>query len=1143
MKFAFNTKFAAAMLAFLLVAAVLSVNCFAQTETGQISGTVRDSSGALVAGAKVMIKSANTGITREAVTNSVGIYTFPGIKPDTYEVTVDATGFQKWVRKIVVSVGGEADGSAQLVVGTTATTIEVQGIGEAVAVNTESQTLQQVVTAQQINALPTDQDRNPYALVGTAANVQQDTNSGRGAGYAINGQRSASTSILLDGAENVDTFTAGVGQAIPLDSVQEFSVMTNNYSAEFGRASGGVVNLVTKSGTNQFHGSAYEFNRVSALSSNTYNNDAFDITKGVFTRNNFGFSVGGPVIKNKLFFFDNLEWIRVRSAAPTFDTIIDPGSYSQLAAASQAFFTQYGTLASGLTPLGAAFPCGVGTLNCDTVSFTVPSDAGGGAPENTWDEIGKVDYNISDKTLFSFRYAGYHEIDFPGYVNSSPYAGYSTGQSDFAQNYTASLNHVFAPTLVNEVKVIYNRLNGPVQPLGSNPVGPTLYTASSLPSVGGFPLVFPGYSETTPGNSIPFGGPQNLYQVFDDVSWTHGKHQFKFGGQFIQIRDNRIFGAYENAVENLGTNLSTGLGNLITGNIHQFQGAVYPQGEFPCVKDTSGNPIVTPACTLTLPVGPPDFERNYHYNDSAFYGQDTWKITPRLTLNGGLRWEYYGVQHNANQALDSNFVMGSGNTIFNRIQNGSVKLASQGGVFWKPYHGGFGPHIGFAWDIFGDTKMSLRGGYSIGYERNFGNVTFNAIQNPPAYAVVSLVAGSDLPSMPVYTDNAGPLAGTGTKALPAVSQRAINQNMKPGYAETYDLSIERQLSRSSLVSISYAGSHGVHLYDISNVNPSFGDSLFLGNATPNRLNYQYSNMNFRSDGGYSHYNSMSVQYRATNLMNKGVSLNTAYTWSHSLDPLSSTFTETNGGASGLYYLGYLDAFNPNLDYGNSDFDIRQRFIVNGSWELPWMKSGGNPVTRAVLGGWGMGANFVAHSGAPFSIFDCDNANDTGCPQYAATGLARTGSATPAGPNFEPNTFNYMTLPNTGGIPNNIGISQGFPICSGLLHVGCVYTSDGSPYPERNNFFGPGFWNIDANFFKNFKLTERFQLQFRAEMYNIFNHHNQYISGLDLDTSFLSPDVNGNPNPFIQTEKGGQYGYAGNPGDERRNIQLGLRLSF
>jgi outer membrane receptor protein involved in Fe transport len=1121
---------------------------YGQTDTGRISGTITDATGSIVVGAKVVIKSVNTGQSHETTTNSSGLYTIPSLRPDTYDVTVEATGFARVTRRVQVTVGSEIEASLQLEVGKATTVVEVTSPEGTAAVNTQDQTLSETISSKDIDLLPTSPTRNPYALVGTSGNVTPDSSSMRGAGFAINGMRSASTNILLDGADNVDAFTASVGQTIPLDSVQEFSVLTNNFGAEYGRASGGVVNLVTKSGTNTFHGSAYEYNRVSALSSNTFQNGATDTPKGVFTRNDFGFALGGPVIKDKLFFFNNTEWIRVRSSAPTDYTIIDPASVASLAPASQAFFAAYGKLDSGVKTI-ATGPCSTKVANsptCDTVVFAVPSDAGGGSPQNTWMEVARVDYNFSGNTMLFFRYAAYNELDFPGTVVSSPYAGYNTGQTNFDQNYEISFVHFFTPSLVNTAKATYNRLNGPVQGLSTAPVGPTLYTSSGVPSVAlagnSFPLIFPGYNETAPGLAIPFGGPQNLYQVHDDLSWSRGKHQFKFGGQYIQIRDNRVFGAYENPGELLGTNLDTGIANLVSGNIYLYSGAVYPQGKYPCVKDAQAHYIVTPDCTLTLPVGPPAFNRNYRYNDGAVYAQDNWKISPRFTLILGLRWEYYGVQHNANPALDSNFVFGSGANEYEQIRNGSVQLAKNGGVFWKPDYHNFGPRVGFAWDIFGDGKTSLRGGYGISYERNFGNVTFNAIQNPPNYAVLSLQSFVDTPvAQPVYTDIAGPLAGTGTKFLPAVSQRAINQNMKNAYAQTWNLSVDRSVGQG-VISVAYAGSRGLHLYDISNVNPAGGNpngcgggGTFLGDThCANRINYQYSNMNFRSDNGFSFYNALNVKYQVTNLLRKGLGITANYTFSHSLDNLSSTFSDgNNASTSGLYQLGYIDAFNPRLNYGNSDFDIRHRFIFSLSWEIPWMKSSSNAFARTVLGGWGLGSILAIHSGSPFTAYDCTNISGTNCPLWVPPSVVqRSGNPSSAGANL----FNYIALPNTGGTVDNQGVSLGMPTCTGLYHTGCTYTTNGQAYPDRNQYIGPNYWNLDMNFYKTFKLTERFGLQFRAELYNIFNHSNQYVTTENLDVSSLTT-------PFIQTQKGGIYGLAGQPTDERRNIQFGLKLMF
>ena len=294
-------------------------------------------------------------------------------------------------------------------------------------------------------------------------------------------------------------------------------------------------------------------------------------------------------------------------------------------------------------------------------------------------------------------------------------------------------------------------------------------------------------------------------------------------------------------------------------------------------------------------------------------------------------------------------------------------------------------------------------------------------------------------------------------------------------------------------------------------------------------------MNFRSDNGYNHYNALNVRWTSTNLMNKGLNITANYTWSHAMDNLSSTFSELYGGQSGVYYLGYLDAFNPKLDYGNSDYNIPNRFVLSGVWEIPWMKNSSSAVARTVLGGWAMGSIFKAHDGNFYNVYDCSNFNGTSCPLWVPSSpTQRQGSNMGA---VGANLFNYLPLPSSDGVTvNNLGDSLGLPNCTGLVHNGCTYTQSGLAYPGRNAYPGPGYWNIDMNFYKNFKLTERFTMQFRGEFYNIFNHHNLYITGLNLDASSLAT-------PFIQAEKGGVYGYAGQPNDERRNIQFALKLLF
>jgi outer membrane receptor protein involved in Fe transport len=1173
------------LISLLAILTLFSIWAFGQATSGLIEGTVTDKTGAVVPGAAITVTSINTGALRTSTTGSAGEYAVTNLKPDTYNVTIEKQGFVKYTRQITVQVGSKSELSAQLAVTGTSTTVEVTASGEVATVNTETQTLSTVVTSKQILALPT-LTRNPYDLVATSGNVVEDpTGNGRGGGYEINGQRGSGTNILLDGGENSNMFDTTVGQSVPLDTVQEFSVLTNNYTAEYGGASGGIVNVATKSGTNAFHGSAYEFNRVSALAANTYQNDADRANafingdcvvgspcsigkKSGFTRNQFGYTIGGPIIKNKLFFFNGTEWTRVRSNGAIAAGIIDPAflSLPQISPNTTAFFStigkplvssaqvlskiNWGQATNGVCPLGIACSAPFG----ESISWTNPADAGGGVPQNTYSTVAKIDYNISDKTTLTGRYALYSEDQFTGSWTYSPYQGYSTGQTFYNQGVNINLTHVFSPNFVSSTKLNYNRLNNK-QPLSTNPVAPTLYTSGSIPALPGTTgsLVFPGYNAFTPGNAVPFGGPQNVYEIYEDISWTKGKHQFKFGGSLLQLRDNRQFGAYENPIELLGTsfvgnsklpggaygNYQSALYNLVVGNVYRFQGAVYPQGKYPCNRDQSGNELPDSSgsfayCTLQLPVGPPRFGRNNIGNDGSFYVQDSWKVSPRLTLNLGLRWEYYGVQHNSNPNLDSNFYLGAGSNLYEQFRNGSVQLAPKSpiGGLWAKDYDNWAPRVGFAWDIFGDGSTSLRGGYGIGYERNFGNVTFNVIQNPPNYAVTSLQASTST-TYPIYTTVSGPLSGTGTKLLPAVNLRAVNPNISTAYSQFWDVAVDRQIMRNSVFSIDYAGSKGTNLYSIADMNVSGYGAIFLGNSDPSaRLNYQYNEINFRGGYGFNNYNAVNLKFSTSNFMNKGLQLTANYTWSHAIDNLSSTFTD---GYASNYQLGFTNGFAPQVDKGNSDYNVTNRIVVSGVWDLPWMKNASNAFARQALGGWSMSPIFVVRSGYDYTIFDCTNAVAYSCARYIA-GVPYASSGSNHGSTGS-NIFTYLPLPQdpSTGLPAGTGVANPNPTCSGLLGVGCVYSSNGGSMPERNAYQGPGYWNIDFVAAKMFKLTERFNLQFRGEFYNIFNHHNLYISTNNLDVS--------GGLPAVQAEKGGIYGVGGQPTDERRNIQFGLKLLF
>ncbi len=1120
-----------------VIFAFFSICCliWAQAETGQIAGTVLDPAGAAIPGASITIKSLTTGATRTSTSGGSGEYTVSNLLPDRYEVTVRSSGFETVRQEVQVTVGNKSTADFHLTIGTSSITVQVNEA--AVQVNTETQTLSSVISRQDIAGLPTI-SRNPYDLVKTVGNVSDADPGGRGVGVAINGQRSSSTSILLDGVSNSNAFDTSVAIPVPTDSINEFSIITSDFTAEFGGASGGVVNVATRQGTNDFHGSAYEYNRVSNLASNSFNNNAFGIPKPVFTRNQFGFSFGGPILKNKLFFFANPEFVRVRSVGPVVAVVPTPQLVAVSNLATQNFFSRYGQLKPGLrtSNLFTAADVGCTTAACaalgstpayQTVIYNVPTDVGGGAPQNTWNMVGRLDYNLSDKTQTYFRYARYVENDFAGTVNNSPYIGYETGQFVDSQGYALSVTHAFSPTQVSQTKLSYNRVSV-LQPLGVQPVSPTLYTTlNATSSLGGNQVVYPGYSPFTPGNAIPFGGPQNQAAINEDYSISVGAHSFRFGGNFSYLQDNRVFGAYQNAVEALGTNVSSALNNFLTGQLSQFQAAIYPQGKFPCIGG-----VVTADCTVTLPVGPPGFSRSNRYHDAALYVQDSWKIRPRFTLNLGLRWEYFGPQANVNPNLDSNFYLGTGSNIELQSATGTVQIAPKSpvGGLWQKQWKNFAPRVGFAWDVAGDGKTSIRGGYGIGYERNFNNVTFNVIQNPPNYAVIGLQAGTDVATLPITTDNAGPLAGSnGTKALPRVTLRAVDPNIKMAYAHQWSFALERQLSSDAILGLEYTGSAGENLYLIDRLNIP-GTGRVYGGLTASRLNPQYGTINFRTNGGNSIYNGLNTRFELRNFRRYGITLRANYTWSHSIDNGSSTFTTDNAGS---YNLGVLDPLHPNLDRGSSDFDVRHRVVVSAVWQEPFFQKPG--LANLILGGWNLAPIYTARTGNPFTVFDSTNSTGNLLPRIMfSSPYTPQYTNTPTG---RPNEFTYLVL-------NNVDTTYANPITG---------TSDFGPFPPtmsgRNAFTAPGAWSFNFSLAKTFSLTERFKLDVRAEAFNILNHPNLYlVYGENEVSSFVGTVAN----PGLQTVTAtrGQnlsstaFGASVNNGRlENRNLQLALRLSF
>lgn len=1091
-----------------MIILLLEWTASAQTFTGRIIGRVIDSQQAAIVGASVTLRSVERDFERQTITNSQGEYTFELMPPGEFKLTAEHSGFTPKSIEVEVTVALSVRADMTLKIGPAEERLEVFG-GSSVAIQTDNANIDGVISDHQISELPSI-GRSLYDFIALLPGATL-SNDAIGVGYAVNGGRTQSANYLVDGAEDNEIIMSAPAMDVPLDSIQEFNIQTNHFSAEYGRNSGFIANIVTKSGTNRLHGSLYDYVRNSAFAANTFDNNAHALRRPVFNRHQFGGTAGGRVFRSKLFFFISTEAVRVRSSGPTSFYVPTPQLLAMSAPATVAIFDRFPVPANissfnvkgrVVCPFGASCnpQTGTGFVSVPAFAFTSrigPQDFGAGAPQNTILGTGRLDWSAGATTQAFVRYAIEEKDEFA--LALQPYSS-KLDQPIYGHNQNVAINvtRTWSAKMVTESRIAYARVTGDPERLGGD----------------GYPVpqpLFPSFSIVNENVSLPGGtpsafGPTNTYQIFQTATYSHGNHILRFGGQFTHSRQNITFGLAGEVANAEFADTQ----DFVDGLLQTFAIAINPNGKFP-------GQYVDP------PFTPPNFRRHYHYNEPGLFVEDSWKLTPRLTLTPGLRWEYFGVFHTPGPEhnLDSNFYLGEGVSFPERVANGQTlrTIDAPGtlrGRFYLPSYRNFAPRMGLAYDVFGDGKSVLRAGGGLFYDRRVGWELFRAYQNPPTYSFSSL---SDITLTPaILTDQYAALPQVPLQ-LSKSGIAAPDSRLKSAYTASWNASFEREIGRM-IAGVSYLGSGGSKLYSMNNVNRMGSAGLLdpscittrtaadgvssIGPDYTNcsRLYPNATNVVLRRNEGHSSYHALQIRLDGRRWSGVGLQLGTNYTWSHSIDNRSVSGLSLSVADRGR---GYLDAFDPSLDRGSSDFDARHRIGGHFIWELPIARNSRKWPVTSFLRGWEASGFFSYQTGQPFGL------SDFGTPDGVGEEVTRprlTGILPHAGRLMadlaSPNTYLYLPVNQVYDPVSGRCIATASPFA-------CEISTNG-PFEgtlSRNVFRLPGLFFLNTALLKNFDLSaERLRLQLRFEFYNLLNHPNLYVNASSTDVSTSSFE-NGN----------------------------------
>ncbi len=1012
-----------------LAALLLPISVLSQT-TATISGTVYDQSGGVIPSAEIVVTNLDTQQSRTLRTDGAGYYYAPALNPGSYKVTATATGFETVVHSdVTLTVGLQQVLNFTLKPGQVAATVEVRG--EPAAVQTTSASVAELVDSQKIRALPLNGrsfDQLIYLQPGVnvATSAGGSPNQGRGVKFSVGGARITSNLFMLDGTDMNDSqnFTPGGagGQLLGIESILEFQVVTHNASAQYGRSMGGIINAVSKSGTNAIHGDLYEFLRNSAFDTKNYFDDPNSPIPG-FKRNQFGAAVGGPIRHNRLFYFANYEGLRERLG------------FSKSALVPDAL-ARTGRLK------GVATPVSVNQAVVPYINlFPLPNDgraADGSIGEYRFNQpqptngdyvTGKVDWNASQKYSFSGRYTLDKSTKLRQDAVDNAVGLFAEDELHRNQYATLAATQVFSPTVLNVARMGFNRSTTLVDLFNQANVPANL---SFIPSQPFGRVTISGLSPLGTTINNPRYFRMNNFQPSDDLSITRGRHTLKTGMvlerfQWNTANFNRIGGDY----------VFASLSDFLRANV---QSVVVPY---------------------------PGSEPNRGIRALLFgtYLQDDYRITPRLTLNLGLRYELTTVPTEVNGKMW--FLHDPSET---QLQTGQPFAGN---------HKNFAPRFGFAWDVKGDGKTSVRGGFGMFYDQILLNQFLNLFDRNPTpdlrhgWLTVTLRGAAAPFPHPLE-------AALGTPEF--TLQNAVFNDFKTPYIYQYNLTIQRQLPARVVASIAYVGSTGRHLVERADANTPIptvrqDGTLFTATTAPRRVP-QFGELQTRRLSGMSYYNSL--QLSASRRSSSGLQMQASYTYSKSIDMSGGLFSEEATNAA----VGIAIPDNIFNERGLSNFDIRHNFVLNTLYQLPFGNSL-HGVARQILHGWGVGSIATFAGGVPFTVENSGNRSQN----------KLSGASFADRPNLAPGASTNPTHGVSRGCnyPGRPPIASGTPVGTPDMYFDpCAFV----PQPlgtfgnlGRNTLIGPGMATVDFSISKHFRISEQKELLFRAECFNLANHPN------------------------------------------------------